>query len=44
MYDHMTAQPTIQGATFSMRGQLYHGTILWLILYTDTEKLQMKIH
>ena len=28
MYDHTTAQPynrmTIQGATFNMRGQLYH--------------------
>ena len=30
MYDHMTVQPTIQGATFSMRGQLYHGHYLMI--------------
>ena len=25
MYDRTTVRPTVQGATFSMRGQLYHG-------------------
>ena len=30
MYDHTTVQPTIQGATFSMRGQLYHGHYLMI--------------
>ena len=25
MYDHTTDRLTVQGATFSMRGQLYHG-------------------
>ena len=25
MYDRTTDRPTVQGATFSMRGQLYHG-------------------
>ena len=24
MYDRATVRPTVQGATFSMRGQLYH--------------------
>ena len=30
MYDHTTVQPTIQGATFSMRDQLYHGHYLMI--------------
>ena len=30
MYDHTTVQPTIQGATFSMHGQLYHGHYLMI--------------
>ena len=25
MYDRTTVRPNVQGATFSMRGQLYHG-------------------
>ena len=29
-YDRTTVRPTVQGATFSMRGQLYHG--LYLII------------
>ena len=28
MYDRTTVRPTVQGATFSMRGQLYHGHYL----------------
>ena len=28
MYDRKTVRPTVQGATFSMRGQLYHGHYL----------------
>ena len=28
MYDHTTVRPTVQGATFSMRSQLYHGHYL----------------
>ena len=28
MYDRMTVRPTFQGATFGMRGQLYHGHYL----------------
>ena len=28
MYDHTTVRPTVQGATFSMCGQLYHGHYL----------------
>ena len=27
-YDRTTVRPTVQGATFSMRGQLYHGHYL----------------
>ena len=27
-YDRTAVQPTVQGATFSMRGQLYHGHYL----------------
>ena len=28
MYNRTTVRPTVQGATFSMRGQLYHGHYL----------------
>ena len=28
MYDRTTVRPTVQGATCSMRGQLYHGHYL----------------
>ena len=28
MYDRTTVRPTLQGATFSMRGLLYHGNYL----------------
>ena len=28
MYDRTIVRPTVQGATFSMRGQLYHGHYL----------------
>ena len=30
MYDHMTVRLIIQGATFSMCGQLYHGHCLMI--------------